>query len=236
MNQKKLEEKRDEDYVTPKSLPPPIKVGKPNPFLGLLGALALALILAAILAFASSKLYIILLFEAGIGFAFSFAFVQLAKLSRYIKINNLAIIAVISIVILYFFNQFFQFLITTNGNNLEISFLEFIRSKLEGGFTIQRGGNNINLGPIGLVISWVFQVGFTYLIFHLRAIPALLAFQVERVPNEVLEFTLNYFNEEKSEDFIRAELALRGWSERENQERAFDAVYAFVSIHQMRRE
>ena len=232
---KEFEDKTEEVYNLPENLPPPIERGNPNISLTIIGAISIALILAAILAFASSRLYIFLLFEAGVGFALSLAFSQLVKLSRYTKIRNIQITGIIGILILYFFNQYFQYWITMGGNNIELGFLEFIRSRLEVGFTIQRGGNRINLGPIGLIGSWVFQVGFTYLIFHLRVIPAVMAFQIEKIPTEVIEFILNYLNEEKSEEYIRDQLAKKGWSDKEDQDSAFDAVDSFISIHQMRR-
>jgi len=93
--------------------------------------------------------------------------------------KNLKIIGATSILILYFFNQYFHYLIVINEHNLtELGFIEFIRLRLEQGFTFQRGGRTINFGSIGVIISWIFQIGFTYLIFHYRVIPAVLVFQI----------------------------------------------------------
>jgi len=67
-------------------------------------------------------------------------------------------------------------------------------------------------------------------------IPAVLVFQIGKVPTEVMDFILNYLNEEKSEDFIRVELTKKGWTKKEDQDLAFKAVDAAISVQQINRE
>ncbi len=77
-----------------------------------------------------------------------------------------------------------------------IGFIEFIKLRLDAGLTIK----SLNTGWIGLLISWIFQLGFTYLIGMLRLISSLTNYQLERVPMPVVDFAFYHFVKEKTED------------------------------------
>lgn len=231
------EKEREEAYIVPATLTRPGTIRIPSPYVPIIGGVSMAIILAGIIAFISSIIFVEILWGMIFGIVFAFTFEKFIQISKYTEIKNLKIIGATSILLLYFLNQYFQYLIEINEHNLTDSgFMEFIRLRLERGFTSQRGDLTTNFGAIGLIASWLFQIGFTYFIFLNRLIPAVINTQVERIPTDVMDFIINYLNNEKNDDFIRTELTTRGWTKREDQDLAFKAVDAAITAQQIIRQ
>lgn len=231
------EKKRDDVYIVPSILTQPITTRAPSSLLPIVGGAVIAIIVAGLLAYISSIMFVYILWGMIFGIVFAFTFAKFIQSGKYTEIKNLKIIGATSILLLYFFNQYFQYLIVINEHNLiELGFMEFIRLRLEHGFTLQRGDLRINYGSIGLILSWIFQIGFTYFIFLYRLTTAVMVSQVGKIPPDVIDFILNYLNEGKSEDYIRIELTKRGWKKKEDQNLAFKAVDATITAQQIIRQ
>lgn len=222
-----------EDYDIPESLPQPKERKKPQLWIPIVGGLIAALLLGFIVAFLSLKgIYIIGLFEVGVAFAISFVLKYLIKSSNYTNYNNLNYLLIGMVIIVYVSNQYFQYQIILHENNYQpIGFLGFIKLKLEAGLTI----NSLNTGWIGLAISWIFQLGFTYAIGLLRLMSNLTSYQLERVPIEVVDFAFYHFVKKKTEDQVRIELSKMGWTEEQDQDEVFESIGAVQGATELNR-
>ncbi len=224
-----------DDYVVPENLPKPKKSKKSTFYIPIICGLITSLVLGFIIAEVSLHgIYIIGLFEALIGIAIAFSLKHLIKFSNFTEFKKLHFLLIAMILITYLSNQYFQYEIILNENNYErIGFFEFIKIRFNQGLTIK----NLNTGWIGLIISWVIQLGITYLIVYLRFISILTSYQLEKIPSEVLDFTYYHLLKGKSEKEVRNELSKKDWIENKNQDEVFeaiDAIYGTIEISRIK--
>ena len=222
-----------DDYEIPETLPQPKKREEPKIIIPIIGGIITALLLGYILALISVKgIYIIGLFEVGIAFAIGFIFKYLIKISNYTDYDKLNYILIGTVITLYVSNQYFQYHIILSENNFEpISFLDFIKLRLESGLTIK----DLNTGWIGLIISWILQLVITYFVGTLRLAVNLTNYQLERVPMEVVDFAFYHFIKEKTESQVRTELSKKGWTEKQDQDEVFESIGALEGATEINR-
>lgn len=222
-----------DDYKIPESLPKPKERKEPKLWIPIIGGLLTALLLGYIVAFLSVKgIYIIGLFEAGIAFAIGLAMKFLIRTSNYTNYDILNYLLVVMVILVYASNQYFQYQIILSEQLYEpIGFIDFIHLRLKAGLTIK----SINTGWIGLVISWILQLGITYGIGMLRLASNLTAFQLERVPMEVVDFAFYHFVKEKTESQVRSELSKMGWTEEYDQNEVFASIGALQGATELNR-
>ena len=232
---RKTVEKQDnwEDYEEPNSLPKPKNRISPQPLIPIIGGLIVALLTGYLIAFLTFKaIYIIGIFEVGAALIIAFGFKYLIRLSNYTNFQLLQYLLGIVIFITYLSNQYFLYELILEDNNLErIGFLEFLKWRLENGLTIK----SLNTGWIGLVISWIFQLGITWAICYLRVIHSLTAYVIGRVPSDVADFTIYHFVKGKSETEVRHELLKMGWATAQQQDEAFEAIGGYQSANELGR-
>lgn len=211
-----------EDYVIPETLPNPIESKTPNFSLPIFGGLVVYLILGFLVAIASVKvIYVIFLFEFLVATAMVFVMKYLIKRSNFTDFSKLQFLLVAMILLTYTSNQYFQYELIINELDIErIGFLEFMKLRFSKGFMLK----NINTGSIGLVISWIIQLGVTGLFVYIKIITAIKIFVIERIPGEVIDFAFYHFVKGKSEDEVRRELSKKGWSDTKNQDEVFEAI------------
>lgn len=232
--EKEIEKKNNlDDYVIPESLPIPTKAKNPNIVIPIIGGIIISLILGFVLALISLKvMYIIFLFEFLVATAIAFAMKYLIKFSNFIDFNRLQYLLAIMIILVYISNQYFQYEIILNENNYDrIGFFEFLKLRFSQGLTIK----NLNTGGIGLIISWVLQLGLTGLFVYLKIIPILTKYVIERVPVEVVDFAYYHFVKEKTEKEVRNELAKKGWIDNVNQDEVFEAIGGLQNATELNR-
>ena len=221
------------DYEIPESLPKPKNRKEPQLWIPIVGGIITALLLGLTVAFLSLKgIYIIVLFEVGVAIAIGLVLKQLIKLSNYTFYDNLHYLLIGMIVITYVSNQYFQYQIILNENDYDpFSFLEFMQLRFGAGLTIKK----LNTGWIGLLISWGLQLVITYFVGVLRLVSNLTAYQLERVPMEVVDFAYYHFVKEKTEDQVRSELSKMGWAEKQDQDEVFESIGAVQGATELRR-
>jgi len=234
-NLEKEQESKDnwDDYKIPTKLPNPKAIRKPNIIFPILTAIVSSMILAFLVAKISlSGIYVIFLFEFLIGLALAFTLklgIQLGNFTDFDKLRN---ILIVSILIVFIGNQIFQYNIILNENNLErIGFFEFIELRLQQGLTIKK----MNLGSIGLIISWVIQLGLTFVFGYLNLTRFLISYVVKRIPTEVIDFAFFHFIKGKNEHQVRTELASLGWTNEQNQNEVFEAIDGIQGNNEMNR-
>lgn len=211
-----------DDYQVPTELPKPIVVRKPS----IIYPIVFAIIASIILAFVIAKIsitgkYIIFLFEYLIGLGLAFSLKIGIKLGNFTDLNKLRNILIVSIVLFFISNQIFQYNLILAENNFEkIGFFEYLQLRLQHGLTIK----SLNVGAIGLMISWLIQLGLTYVFGYLNFIRFFISYVVKRIPTEVIDFTYYHFVKGKDEVQVRTELSSLGWTNEQNQNEVFEAI------------
>jgi len=223
-----------DDYVIPEHLPAPPNFRTPQPLIPFVGITVVSLILAYILAILSvDGIYIIGIFELGVGLLLGISFKFLLKLGNFTdwkKIKNMLIYAV---GVVFIFNLYFQYLIILSRNNYEvIGFVEFMRIRIEYGLTLK----NMNVGSIGLIIAWIVEVVLMYFFGYLRTLSSLLKLTIERVPVEVIDFVTYHFVKGKDESAVRTELAKMGWETDLQQDIVMEAIGGIQGAYSMNKK
>jgi len=232
--EEEIEKKNNwDDYVIPQTLPQPSQVKTPNIAIPIIGGLIISLILGLAIAFISVKgMYFIFLFEFLVATAIAFSMKHLIRFSNFTDFNRLQYLLAAMIILTYSSNQYFQYEIILNENNYDrIGFWEFLKLRLSQGLTIKK----LDTGWIGLVISWVIQLGLTGFFVYLKILSILTKYVIDRVPVEVVDFAYYHFVKEKSEEEIRRKLAQKGWTDRRNQDEVFEAIGGFQSATELNR-
>lgn len=231
--EKETERKNNwDDYIIPDDLPEPTAPKKKNFSILVVGGLVLSVILGFIIAEVSLHVYIIGVFEFLVALAIVYSLKYLIKLSNFTDITKIQTFLIVMVFVIYFSNQYFQFEIILRENNFErISFFEFLKIRLAEGLTVKK----MNTGWIGLLISWILQLVLTYYISFLRLVSIVAAYQLERIPVEVVDFTNYYFIKGKSQDEVRNELTKKGWKSIENQDEVFEAIGAIYGSIELAR-
>ncbi|OJU77951.1 MAG: hypothetical protein BGO09_01835 [Bacteroidetes bacterium 47-18] len=235
---KKLEieqEKKNnwDNYEIPAALPLPEKVRKPLFFIPILGMTILSIVLGLILAKISIHgKYVIFLFEILVAIILTFVLKYLIKLSNYTNFNNLFYLLLASIFVTYFSSQYIQYELILRENDLDrIGFAAYLKIRLEYGLTIK----TLKTGWIGLIISWILQLGFTSLIGYIRLARITIVYQIKRVPPEVSDFAYYHFLKGKDEYEVRNQLAKFGWIEEQHQNEVFESLGAHQDAVEMNR-
>lgn len=222
-----------DDYQIPKKLPEPNFIRKPN----IVFPVILAIITAIILSFLIAKVslagkYIIFLFEFFAGLALAYSLKLGIKLGNFTDFNKLRNILIVSIFIVFIGNQAFQYNIILNENNFDrIGFFDFLKLRLQQGLTIK----NLNVGTIGLIISWILQLGLTFVFGYLNLTRFLISYVIKRIPIEVIDFAFYHFVKGKEEFQVRAELSSLGWNNEQSQDEVFEAIDGIQGNNEMNR-
>ncbi len=222
-----------DDYKIPETLPKPKRQTKPKFWIPIIGGILISAILALLMAFMTVKVsYVIGIFEVAIAFLIGFAFKYFIKLSNYTDIDKLNYILIGVVLLTYFLNQYFLYLLIISEKKIEsLSFLNFIELRFQEGLNIE----SMNTGWIGLVVSWMFQIGFTYGLAYIHLTSNLSQYMLKKVPMEVVDFAYYHFVKGKDESGVRKELASKGWSNIEDQNDIFEAIEAIQGIQYLNR-
>lgn len=223
-----------EDYIIPDSLPLPNDAKAPNIAIPIIGGLIISLVLGLAVAFISVRgAYIIGLIEVLVAIALSFTMKYFIKLSNYTNFKKLQYLLAAMIVVVFLSNQYFQYEIIMRTSAFDrTGFGEFMKWRLVHGLKLK----DLHTGWIGLVISWILQLGLTGLIVYLRIVAVLSKYAIERVPVEVIDFACYFFVKGKSEAEVRKELANKGWSDKFNQDEVMDAIAGVQNINELIRK
>lgn len=223
--EKETERKNNwDDYKIPENLPLPIKQRKPQLWIPIVFGIVGSLLIAFIIALLSFKLiYLIALYEIAVAFALGFVLKYAIKASNYTHFDSLKYLLIGMIALVYFFNQYFQYLLFLSESGYHsLGFLDFIELRLKAGLTVK----STNTGWIGMVISWAFQLGFTYIFGVFRLGLVLTNYVLDRIPMEVVDFAFYHFVKGKSEEEVRSELSKMRWSDRQDQDEVFESIGA----------
>lgn len=230
--EKEIERQQNWDnYEIPENLPQEKKSKIPKFSIVIIGSAVITIVLAFLLATVSvNGKYIIGLFEVLIAIAITFSYKYLIKISNFVDFNKLLYVLAGTILSTYILNQYLQYELILRENNYErIGFFNFIIMRLQAGLKIK----NLNTGGIGLIISWVIQIGLTYLISYVRLASIVTRYKIERIPAEVVDFAFYNAVKDKAEEEIRNELSAKGWKNKQNQDEIFEAIGAIQDANEL---
>lgn len=223
-----------EEYEVPDKLPLPKKNREPNISIAIVGGLILAIILGFFYGYLTNLFgYLIGLYEFGIGISVGYLFGKILVRANYLHEKPAKIMIGSILLIILISSQFIGFIIIKTQNSLtDLSFFNFINLHLERGLTI----DNIETGWIGLIIVWGFQLVLPFIIAVFKSTLIVMKAVYEKVPEEVLEYTIFLIKKNKPISEVRLLLAEKGWSEKSDQEDIFDAINVIIGIQDFRRE
>lgn len=234
LNQEIEDEENWANYEVPTSLPQPTDYKKPQFWIPVFGGIISSLLLGFLVALVSIKfMYIFGVFELIVAGIIGFAFGHLIKWSNYTNYDKLKYSLMGTIILVYLSNQYFQYHIIFFENNYDpIGFIEFMKIRLEQGLVIE----SLNTDWIGLIISWVFQLFFTYYLISLYVVFTLVAYQIQKVPTEVIDFTFYHLAiKEEIEEEVRNKLSKMGWQNTLQQDEIFEAIGAIYGANELNR-
>lgn len=177
--------------------------------------------------------HIIIIYEVAAGIGMGYFFSQILKKANFKDFTTIQFIIGGMVAVIFLTNQYTQFqLILADNNYLELDFLKFMKARWESGLTIE----NLKTGWIGLVLSWAIQLFFIYQIAMFKVSLIIAKYIIDKIPGQVMEYTIYLFEMEKSESEVRAALALKGWNKKTDQDAVFEALIEINGFHEIRRE
>lgn len=223
-----------EDYEIPSELPKPKEYGKPNLILCVIVGVIIAVSFGVFIATLSVKIaYIIGLYELIIGFGIGYFLGEVLKRTNYIDSKSIQILLVILVLLFFVTNQFVQYLLIVSENNISgISFFQFMEMRIANGLVIKE----LNTGWIGLVISWLVQLIFSYYLASAKVFLAIANYIIGRIPEEVITYTIYLFEKDYSESQVRDELSQKGWNKKSDQDDVFHALVEINGFQEVNRE
>jgi len=228
-----IEKKEEENkYKVPNELTKPKRIGEPKSSYLLFGGLITSLILGAILALFSGIVYIIVLYDSGIGILTAIVLGYFIKLSNISDFKKLQWIGFSSIALTYLFSHIVRFIYIVETKNISnVNLFDYLTSMLEHGIQYK----NLNLGAIGLIIAWIIEVAIAIFVYQFRIAQNIIKYDIERAPKDVVEFAIYWFNENKTEEEVRQLLSQKGWYDKLQQDIIIKAVGALSSLHDLER-
>ncbi|MGH1336391.1 MAG: hypothetical protein ACRBFS_09710 [Aureispira sp.] len=222
-----------EEYEVPTRLPAPKKRPKSHLWMVLLGSVGMALGLGFIIAFLSVQwTYYIFLYELITGVLLGGALGFLIKKSHYTNLSVLKGVLIVATLAIFLFNQYFNYSLLIGQKGMPyVDLMTYFQIRLEAGLQI----DTLNLGTIGLLSSWLFQIGLTYYIAYLFLTYSIDTYKAERIPIEVVTFVLYHSYKNKNRESIGLELAKMGWTNIEDQEEVFAVIEAHIAQQQLQR-
>ncbi|NAS32258.1 hypothetical protein GTQ40_14835 [Flavobacteriaceae bacterium R38] len=222
------------DYEVPSELPKPKEFGQPNLTLSIAGGLVIAIVFGFLIGFLTVNfIYLIGVYELAIGIGTGYFFGQILKKTNYIEFKSIKLIIGGIMLVMFITSLFTEYqLIIVDNNISELGFFEFVKLRFESGLIIK----NLNTGWIGLTLSWIFQIVFPFFLAQAKVAGIIMNYMIEKIPDKVLEYAIYLIEMGKSESEIRAELALRGWNKKSDQDDVIQTIVEIIGFNQANRE
>ncbi len=153
--------------------------------------------------------------------------------TNYVIFNHIQFITAGIMVVVLLISQFiqYQWWISNLGIS-DISFLKFIELLFKEGLTLE----GMDIGTIGLTLSWIFQIVVPYFLATSIVGNILGQYIVKRVPEKVVEYVRYLIGLGKSQSEIRALLSQKGWNNMSDQDDIFSAIFQLIGFQKMNRE
>lgn len=223
-----------DDYDIPEKLPRPAPLKTPNPLAFMLIGLTATMVLGFLLACAMRLIHVIFLYEVLVGIGLSFILTKAIKWSNFVPLRSIHIFSIVAAILITTSAQYFTYLILLyeNPTVTGFSFIDFINIRMEQGFTIR----SMNLGWYGWVGILLLQPFLIAAVTIQRVLGHLLVYMAESVPEEVVQFASYHLVKGKTEQDVRTELSMKGWSDKTDQDHVFRAISSIQEFQEVRKE
>ena len=219
-------------FLPPDRLPPPSgsllglnHSGSPWPAI-VWGGLA-SVALGAAMFFVSLFFYVYVLFNCVLGAGIGHAIAYGSRRGHFKNRSVLLGLAVVCSMLAYL-----SFNITQAAEFDPRMWLDVIRRRAQKNPFV--GGANI--GEIGNYILWFAEAGVTCFVAWSTISEALQMMKMREAPREVTAMVVNLLNDDRSIEEVETELAKRGWTSPEDQDRAISAATALMEYLQNQQE
>ncbi len=216
-------------YVRPDMLPGPKPSDPSPPIVTVALGAAIAVGMGVALFAASRVFYVYILYNWAIGAAIGWGMGVGVKQSRFTQPAVLFVLAAgFSLLSYLTYNLVWWISVQGDPSLAGIGLFEFMAARAE--FDTFIGGAEI--GTVGNLIVWAVELGISVYFAWQRIHVSAQMVEMEAVPPEVVQFVLSLLAEGETESGVRQELATRGWTRVEDQDRAFNTSRLIVAAAQ----
>lgn len=224
-----------EDYEVPETLPQPSKSAEPKLTNALIGSVFIAATIGIAVGLLSHVFrHIIGIYEVGIGLFVGYFLGKTLTKANYIDYNRSKLLILGILLFGLFINFYVQYYMMNLDKHYEnFGFIDYLRYSFSGGITLTK---NMNTGWVGYVILWCLHIGFAYLIALHRATFIIINFAINRVPMEVIDYTIYLLEKDNSLSKVRLLLAEKGWKKTKDQDQVFEAINEIFGLQEANRD
>lgn len=225
-----------EDYKVPETLPKPKDLKTPSIKTPLIVGSILAIIIGFSLSISITNLdqdhgnliaIIALLFSAFFGYLFT----KLLKYCNYTFFKRTNYMIGGFVFIIFSVHLLVEYVLLSTKQSIDFNFFEFIMYRVMGDIPLR----NISQGVFYILGVSLFLF-LSYIIISHMVISGIIKHVINRVPEEVTEYIIYLFEQEKSEQEIRIKLAEKGWTKKIDQDYAFETIGEIVGLQELRRK
>lgn len=223
-----------EDYEIPKSLPKPPNLSEPNITNTILYSILISIILGITLGLLTHFYrHIEVIYEFGAGLFIAYFLGKTLIKTNYTNFNHSKLLIIGILVLALFMNFYTQyFMIDYEKSNYNFNFLEYLKNRFGGGIMLT---DNFNTGWIGYAILWGLHIGFIYIITIYRLTFTIINYVIDRIPSEVIDYTLYLFEKDHSISEVRLHLSEKGWKKLSDQDQVFEAINEIIGLQDLNR-
>lgn len=220
----------EQAWTPPDRLTPPPVVSSSPPALALGLALAVSLGAGVALWVSSQFFYIYIFYNFLIGGALGWALSFAPKKAGFTNVTALLVPGVVLAALPYVLVKVLfvlQFLPDVQAQAPEATFVDLFLFLLANDTLF-----GAEIGTIGSVVVLLVETGITIYALHGRLLQGITEARIASVPGDVIDFVLNGFANEWDTARVREELARRGWTRAEDQDRAIGSGFDVISALQ----
>lgn len=224
-----------EDYEVPKTLPQPSKSVKPKLTNALIGSVFIAATIGIIVGLLSYIFrHVAGVYELGIGLFVGYFLGRILTKVNYIDYNHSKLLILGILICGLFINFYVQYYMMNYHNHYEnFGFTDYLRYRFSSGIVITE---NLNTGWIGYAILWSIHIGFAYIIALHRVTFIIIDFTINRLPTEVIDYTIYLLEKDNTLSQVRSLLAEKGWKKTIDQDQVFEAINEIFGLQEAKRD
>lgn len=223
-----------EYYDIPKTLPQPHNSSDPNLKTAIISSFFIAIAIGLILGLLTHIFrHVIGIYELGIGLFIGYLLGKTLTKTNIIDYNHSKLFILGILVLGLLTSLYTQYvMINYENNNENFSYINYLIIRFGTGLELS---DNLNTGWIGYIILWSLHIGFAYYIALHRVTLMIVDFVINRVPVQVIDYTIYLLEKDNSLSEVRLLLAEKGWEKASDQDQVFEAINEIFALQEINR-